>query len=389
MLSLCRWLEREGHTVIPFAMRNPENLPTAFDRYFVSQVFTDTSDNPSLLQQLHTFGRMMYSLSARRKLATFLYKEKPDLCHIHNIYTQISPSILHTLADRRVPTVMTVHDHHLISPQYGLWADGCGKNYMGRSVVAGTLSKFHKESFAASFAQVSAYKLHRALHVYDRHVGLFIAPSFYMKRRLIAGGFPEEKIRVNHYGIDVHDVGAVYDHDGSFLYVGRLSEEKGVDTIIDAAKLLPDLTFNIVGRGPQMNYLHHLALDAPNVHFFGFRSGEELNALYKKACAVLMPSRMHEVFPLVALEAMAFGKPVIASHVGGVPEVVEDRINGMLVAPTDLHGWIEAIVRLAYDSDLRQRLAYSARATIEQKFRLDDHHRRLMDIYQEVSQFHS
>lgn len=385
MLALSRWLQDQGHEVIPFAMRHPENLETPFAKYFVREVMTEA---PTFFQKFHTFGRMMYSLEARRKLATLIAREKPDLCHLHNVYTQISPSILHTLSDQHVPTVMTVHDHHLISPQYNIWATGCGEDYRNVGLWRGTFSKFHKASLSASFAQTFAYKLHRRLRLYEKHVGVFIAPSYYMKRQLIAGGFPSEKIRVNHYGIDPRQTESCETHNGSFLYVGRLSEEKGVDTVIHVAKQLSDLTFNIVGRGPQMEYLHRLAIDAPNVKFLGFRSGDELKDLYRQACAVLLPSRVHEVFPLVTLEAMAYGKPVIASDVGGIPEVVEDRVSGLLVQPTDFHGWMEAILRLAYDADLQRRLGREARHAVEQRFSLDDHHRRLMNIYQEVAATH-
>ncbi len=395
MLALSSLLEQNGHEVIPFAMRHAENLATPFEKYFVSELETsflraerDRKGQKGAMQKIRTFGRMMYSLEARRKLATLIAQQKPDLCHLHNIYTQISPSILHTLSDQHVPVVMTVHDHHLISPQYNIWAEGYGEDYRHVGIVRGTFSKFHKNSMAGSFAQVAAYKFHRWLHIYEKHVGLFIAPSAYMKRQLVAGGFPSEKIRVNHYGIDTRLIEPTYRHEGYFLFVGRLSEEKGVDMVIHVAKLLPDIKFKIAGRGPHMEYLHRLAIDAPNVEFLGFRSGDELRDLYRGACAVLLPSRVHEVFPLITLEAMAAGKSVIASDVGGVSEVVEDRVNGWLVAPTDLHGWIEAVLRLYHDLDLHSRLSRNARESVEHKFCLSDHYHRLLGIYQEVTPKH-
>jgi glycosyltransferase involved in cell wall biosynthesis len=327
---------------------------------------------------------MVYSLEARRKLATLLFDQKPDLAHLHNIYTQISPSILHTLKDRHVPVVMTVHDHHLISPQYNIWADGCGEDYRSVGILRGTLARYHKHSASASFLQTAVYKFHRWLEIYKKNVGLFVCPSQYMKRQLVAGGFPSEKIRVHPFGIDPSVVEPRYDHEGYVLFVGRLSEEKGIETMIRAAKLVPDVLFKIVGRGPQMERLHVLAEGLKNVEFSGFRVGEELAQVYRGAAAVLIPSRVHENFPLTALEAMASGKPVIASHVGGMSEVVEDRINGLLVPPVDLHGWVESILRLAYDEDFRISLARAARATVEQRFRLDDHYQRLMAIYREL-----
>ncbi len=381
MLSLSDWLTKQGHTVLPFAMKHESNLATS-DQYFVSPVQTQTVFFG--MGALKTFSRMLYSFEARRKMDSLVHHTKPNLCHIHNIYTQISPSILDTLKDHHVPTVMTVHDHHLISPQYNIWADGCGNDYRDLGIVRGTYLKFHKGSHAASFAQLLSFKLHRWLKIYQRNIDLFICPSEYMKRQMIKGGFPREQLRVNPYGYDGSDIEPRYDHDGYVLFVGRLSEEKGVQTVIKIAKMLPEVRFKIVGRGPQMDYLHRLAIGARNVEFLGFRDGDELKELYRGAIALLVPSRVHEIFPLTILEAMAAGKPVIASHVGGVPEVVEDRVTGMLVQPDDVSGWIEAVLRLFYDSELQTRLSRGARHALDTKFRVEDHYRRLIQIYEEV-----
>ncbi|MBI4435747.1 glycosyltransferase family 4 protein [Candidatus Uhrbacteria bacterium] len=383
MLELSAWLETQGHTALPFAMQHPDNRESPYATQFVSYVQTE-STRSSPWQALRTVGRMMYSLEARRKLATLIAQEKPDLAHIHNIYTQISPSILDTLKDQHIPVVMTVHDHHLISPQYNIWSTGCGEDYRNVGILKGTFSRYHKQSTAASFVQTAVYKFHRWLRIYERNVDVFICPSQYMRRQLVAGGFPQEKIRVSPYGIDPHLIEPRYDHDGYFLFVGRLSEEKGIETIVRAAKLIPDVPFKIVGRGPQMEYLHRLAHGLDNIDFLGFRTGAELAELYRGAMAVLLPSRVHENFPLAILESMAAGTPVIAAHVGGVPEIVDDRVSGLLVNPVDLPGWVEAMMRLAYDEDLRLSMARAARSTVEHRFGLDDHYRRLMVIYEEV-----
>ncbi len=388
LFELSHWLESQHHQVIVFSMAHPDNEQTPFSDFFVSQIRTQKEEFPEGLrgvwERLRTLGRMTYSLEARRNLATLISSTKPDLCHIHNIYTQISPSILDTLKDQHVPVVMTVHDHHLISPQYNIWAPGCGEDYRDAGIVQATLSRFHKQSFLGSFAQIAVYKFHRSLMMYERGVDVFVCPSSYMKRQLIAGGFPQQKIHVNPYGIDCELIQPRYDHDGYLLFVGRLSEEKGIETIVRAAKLIPDVLFKIVGRGPEMERLHLLADGVKNIEFVGFRMGEELVELYRGARAILAPSRVQENFPLILLEAMALGKPVIASDVGGVSEIVEDRINGLLVGPTDLHGWVEAIMRLVYDEEFRLQLARSARLTVEYKFSLKDHYHRLMKVYEQT-----
>ena len=382
MLDVSSWLQLQGHEVIQFAMQNQDNLETGYEKYFPS--FVQTGRVTKNWQGVRTLSRMVYSLEARRKMATLITDTKPDIAHIHNIYSQLSPSILDTLRDQKIPTVMTVHDHHLISPQYNIWAHGCGKDYRDVGVVRGTLSRFHKDSVMASFAQTAAYRFHRWLKIYERGVDLFMCPSQYMKRQLVRRGFPEEKIRVNYFGIDPHVFTPHFDHDGYFFYAGRLSNEKGIETIIHAAKIIGDVKVKIAGRGPEMERLHHLAHDVPNVEFLGFRSREEVMELYRGAIAVLLPSRVHENFPLMVLEALASGKPVIASDVGGVSEMIDDRVNGFLVSPMDVFGWVESMMRLAYDDRLQQTMSRAARTTVEHRFRLEDHYQRLMGMYQEV-----
>jgi glycosyltransferase involved in cell wall biosynthesis len=381
LLDLSAWLASQGHEVIPFAMQHPDNLETPYAGYFPS--FVPTEKVRFNLVGLKTFGRMFYSFEARRKMADLVSSVRPDLAHVHNIYTQLSPSCLDALSASRVPVVMTVHDHHLISPQYNVWAAGCGPS-APRGLLSATLSRFHKNSYAASFAQVASYKYHFNRGSYRNRVDIFLTPSDYLRRKMIAAGFPEEKINVNHYGADPSGVEPAYGHNGYALYVGRLSEEKGVETVVQIAKQLPDIAFKIVGTGPEEDHLHSLAHGISNIEFVGFRSGDALTEMYRGAFCVLLPSRVHEVFPQVTLEAMVLGKPVIGSNVGGMPEVVEDGVTGLLVQPIDLHGWVEALMRLTYDEDRRLEMARASRLAVETTFHIKKHYARLMQAYEDV-----
>lgn len=382
VLDLSRWLAHRGNRVVPFAMQHPDNLPTPYAKFFPT--FVPTEEVKFNWDGLRTVGRMLYSLEARRCLASEVADVRPDLCHVHNVYTQLSPSVLHTLRVMKVPTVMTVHDHHLISPQYGSWVPGCGPQLSGRA-IPDILSRFHKNSLVASFLQVLAFRFHRALRIYEKGIDLFICPSEYLAHRLVAAGFPKSKVRVNHYGIDPTVTEPVYGHRGYVLFVGRLSPEKGVETILEIARVLPQVAFRIVGTGPDEAGLHAVGHTLPNVTFVGFREGEALREEYRGAMALLLPSRVHEVFPLVALEAMAYGVPVVASAVGGVPEVVQDRHTGWLVEPLNVPGWVEAVTRLSTDESYRLTLARAARAAVETTFHIRHHHERLLATYSEVT----
>lgn len=386
MLDVSHWLKDAGHEVIPFAMQHSDNVETPYSSFFPRFVQTQSVKSP--WQGMRTLNRMMFGNDSRRAFGKLLMYTKPDLCHVHSIYNQLSPSILSELKKRRIPTVMTVHDHHLVSPQYNIAADGCGDDLRDVGLCRATVKKFHQNSYLKSLIQAGVFKWHYYRQVYKKNVDLFITPSQYLKRQLIRGGFDAAQIRVNAYGIDPRSIEPRFDHDKYFLFVGRLSEEKGVDTLVHLAKLLPDIRFKIVGRGPEMNRLHALGHGLSNLEFMGFRAGDELREIYRGATAVMLPSRVHENFPLISLEAMAAGKPLIASEVGGVPEVVEDRVTGFLVKPTDLNGWTEAVMRIAYDDDLADRMSRAARERVETKFQLRDHFRRLMAIYEEVTPIH-
>jgi glycosyltransferase involved in cell wall biosynthesis len=382
VLDISDHLASKGNQVFPFAMKHQDNRETEYARFFPSYV--NTEQVRVGWQALRTFGRMLYSSESARKMSSLIHHAKPDFAHIHNIYNQLSPSILRSLKRAQVPIVMTVHDHHLVSPQYNVWAQGCGPDLRYAGFLKATLSRFHKRSFLASFAQSFTFSLHGALGLYRNNIDLFITPSHYMKRQMVQGGFDEKKIRVIYYGIDPHTIEPKYIHRGYFLFVGRLSEEKGVETVVRLARVLPDINFKIVGRGPQMEWLHRLAHGLENIEFLGFRTGDELKQLYRDATAVLLPSRVHENFPLTSLEAMSAGKPLIASNVGGIPEIVEDRVNGFLVAPMDLPTWTESVLRLYHDDDLQGRLSEEARGTVERRFMLDRHYRELGNAYRSV-----
>ncbi|MFA4845346.1 MAG: glycosyltransferase family 4 protein [Patescibacteria group bacterium] len=386
LLDVSKRLEEQGHEIIPFAMVHQNNLPTPYARFFVSQVETERTRFD--WQGLRTFGRMLYSFEAKKKMKALVKEVHPDLCHVHNLYGQISPSILDTLHEEKVPVVMTVHDHHLVSPAYNVWAEGCGPQEVSSGIIRATFSRFHKDSLAASFAQVLAFRLHRMLGIYERNVDLFLCPSVYMSRRLITAGFPSQKVRVLHNPVDTQTIQPSYDHHGYFLFVGRLSSEKGCTTILRLARLLPEIPFKIVGNGPQQDFLERKGRELANVEFLGFRMGDTLQELYHGAIAVLIPSRVQDNFPFTALEAHASGKPVVGSDVGGMGEIVQDRVTGFLVKPLDLHGWSEAILRLYYDEDLQKRLSLAARERVERLFTIRAHNEQLMRLYEEAMRMH-
>lgn len=328
-------LEANGDVVSAFAMRDPKDEKSPWERFFVSSV--TTSGAASFKESLRTAGRMLWSFEAARKFGRLLDEAKPDVVHAHNIYHQISPSILSVAAKRRVPVVMTLHDYHLVSPNYGMFDRG--------EVVEPDRKHPYWDTFkrrlidgSASKSALSAFEgwLHRVLGAYD-HVAKFVVPSEFAKAKMMAYGVEEKRLEVVANFIDLEGRAPRYESEARVVFVGRLSAEKGVDVLLRAMKDVRGLTCAIIGDGPEKAKLVALAeeLKLENVETLGALYGADLDREIARAKAVVIPSRSYETFGLTALEAYAWGKPVIAARIGALPEVVREAKTGLLFSPGD------------------------------------------------------
>lgn len=370
-----------GHQVAPFAMADERNRKSPWSPYFVSPVQTDSVQFG--WQGLRTVGRALYSLEAAGKFARLLDRFQPDLIHLHNIYRQISPSILPPARNRRIPTVMTVHDYALLAPNYSLYHDGaiCEVTKPDRYFRA-VKHRCVKDSAAASLVAAAENWLHHKLGLYRNHIDHFIAPSRFVKAMLVDYGWPEEKVSVLPYGIDVSQREPSYRGD-YVLFVGRLVDSKGVASLVQAAAELPEVAFRIVGTGPEEGRLKQIAaaLGVKNMEFRGWKAGENLAAEYRGARLVVVPSEWYEVFGLVVLEAYAYGKPVIATQIGGLPEVVRNGETGVLVSAGRAQQLAQAIGELWERPELAEQMGRTAREWVESKFTPEQHWQGLAEVY--------
>ncbi len=384
LFDLRALLERHGHAVAPFAMRDPKDLPSDWSRYFVSPVKTDrVRFSPSGLK---TAGRMLWSLEAARKFGALLDADKPDLVHVHNVYHQISPSILPEAKKRGLPVVMTAHDYKLVAPNYSLFHDGaiCEAtkparywNAVGHRCVKG--------SAVASALAAAEMSLHRALGVWRKNVDLVIAPSRFMQSLLADYGMDPKKIVHVPHAIDASVWKPVA--GGNYaLYVGRLSEEKGVDALIAAAARAKTVPVQIVGTGPEEAKLKALAkkLDAHNVTFRGFLAGRDLADAYAGSRFLVVPSAWYEVFGLIVLEAYAAGKPVVTTQMGGLGELVKEGETGLFASVGDAADLAEKMSALWDDAPLAVEMGRAGREWVEKDFTPEAHYAAIMGVYEKA-----
>lgn len=382
-LELSKLLRKKGHEVAHFSMHHKKNLPSRWSKYFLENI---SFKNVYPKDSLRVFRRMIYSFEAKRKIASLLDEFHPDIAHVHNIYYHISPSILTELKRRGIPVVYTVHDYHLLTPNVVFYHNGsiCEISKKRKFYKA----VFHKcvaDSYFASFAPAITLQIQHFLGLYEKNVDYFIAPSRFMREKLIEYGFDRKKIIYlpNFVDTDNFQKTPIKTKGGYVLFFGQLLEHKGVQVLIKAAAKTPDIEYKIAGNGKYKKTLIGLARKyrLKNVEFLGKLEGKKLENVISRARFCVLPSLWPENCPMTILEAFSLKKTVIASNIGGIPEIVEDGKNGLLFEAGDSNELTEKILFLWNNPKLSIKIGGAGRRTVADSFGPEKHYRRLTMIY--------
>lgn len=379
-----RLLQEYGHEIQFFSMRHPQNFDSPYSQYFISYV--DFEKSQQVTQKMATACRLLYSIEAKKKLEALIIQEKPDIAHLHNIYHHISPSILHSLKKFKIPVVMTLHDYKMLCPNYSMFHRGlvCEK-CNGQTFYHCFLNKCCKNSYSASLLlTLESYFHHRFLCSYDL-VDAFICPSFFLKQKIDSTLHSKKLFHLPNF-ISTADISpGTSGERNRIVYSGRLSEEKGLTTLLSAVKDL-DLHLNIIGDGPIKEKLVEKKIreNIFNVTFSGYLPREKLLTEIMKAMFVIVPSEWCENSPLAILEAFACSKPVIASNIGGIPELVKDYKTGFTFSPRSVADLRSKIVFLYSQSHLTTELGNNARNLVERYYNPEIYLQHLLKIYTSV-----
>lgn len=381
-------LEAHGHRVILFGMQHPQNVLSPWSRYFVSRV--DYADQ-SIWARLRAGARALYSVEARRKLRRLLAEVKPDVVHVHHIYHHITPSVLFELRATSIPIVQTIHDYKPICPNAKLYVpqkdEICfrckgGRFYQAALTNCGTYGRVSSVMIA-----IEAY-LTRLTGIYLRAVHHFLTPSAFLRDRLLEGGLPAERIEVLPNFVKCsHSVAESQPRQPTrVLFVGRLERYKGVYLLLEVAQRLPEVEFVLIGNGSEEDALHRRAQSLPNVRLLGKQPYHTVREWMQSALCLLVPSLWHDVAPQVVLEAFAAGLPVIATPLGGLPELVQTNTNGILLDAPTAESMAAGIRMLIDNPALRHRLSVGARRTAETRFTPEHHYQKLIRAYTKARQ---
>ena len=375
-------LEKKGHKVVHFAMAHPRNIHSPYSSYFVSQVkFEEAASWP---QKAKAGGRMLFSWQARQRLAALIKAEKPDVAHLHNIYHQISPSILPVLKKANVPVVLTFHDYKFLCPVYTLYRGGriCEECRSGRFIHC-LQHKCSKNSYLKSALNtLEMYLHHSVFRVYDL-VDCYICPSLNLKNKLADRIDAHKLFFLANFIAEIPPVSPFPVGHKTIVYFGRLSREKGLSTLLKAIKGL-DVRCLIIGEGPERTALEKIIKEEglDKVAFLGYLQPKELQVYIRQAAFTVLPSEWYENSPRAVLESFALGRAVVASRLGGLPELVIDNETGLTFEAGNALDFREKILQLLENPQKAEEIGRRARRFVQEQLGSEGHYESLMKIYE-------
>lgn len=370
MLNLEKLLKAHGHEVAVFAMDYPENLDTPWKKYF-----------PKNMSKLMAFTRPFGSHEVKSTFKKLLDDFKPDVVHLNNVHTQLSPVMAELAHQQGIKVVWTLHDYKLLCPRYDCLKNGntiCETCFNGdkKACLDNKCMKGSKLASFIGFKEAIVWNRERL----EASTDVFICPSQFMADKMVQGGFSKSKMQTLCNFIDVEkckfsstdgtdDVELLPKKEDYYCFIGRLSHEKGAKTLIEAANQLP-YKLVIIGGGPLMDELKSVA--HTNIEFVGFKQWDDIKQLVGKARFSVIPSEWYENNPLSVIEAQCLGTPVLGANIGGIPELTDYTFSSGNIA--DLKTKIEKMWNSEFDY---QQIASDA----QHRYDAETYYDKLINIY--------
>ena len=394
MFNIKKMLEENGHEVFPFSVHSNKNVETEYSKYFVEPIggrdatyFDEVKKTPKSILQMLT--RSIYSLEVERAIIKEIKEVRPDLVYIIHFVNKLSPSVIAGSKKMGLPVVLRLSDYFLLCPRFDfLYNKKVCEDCLSKGYISCIKKRCVKESLFASVIRVFAMKFHKLIHIYN-DVDAFITPSKFLKKKLVANGFDQKKIiciptfTVSGSKVEKPKVGTYG------LYLGRITEEKGVETVIKAYEKIKDHQVKIMGDDTTdeakrlKNYVKQHEMK--NVEFIGFKNGVELEEIIKGSRFTLIPSIWYDNLPNTALESFQYSKPVIASNIGSLPELVLDGINGYLFEPGNADALAQKI-KLLDDNTMVENMGKASQERLQKLFSPQRHYDDLIKIFDKVLQ---
>jgi glycosyltransferase involved in cell wall biosynthesis len=349
----------------------------------VALLESDNADISGGVGRLQTAMGAVYSRRGKRRAASELARFRPDVMHVHNFFPLFSPAIYSAAHEAGVAVVQTLHNYRLVCPNALLFRDGHAcEDCVGRAVpLPGVVHACYRGSRLATAPVVAMLATHRMLGTWTNMVDAYIALTEFSRQKLVAGGLPAEKVAVKPNF--VHPAPAMGTGDGGYaLFVGRLSEEKGISTLLAAWKqLAEEVPLRIVGDGPLAETVKSASKQSQAIEWLGRVSRDRVEALMQRATLLIFPSIWYEGFPMSIVEAFAVGLPVVASDLGAMSSLIQHRRTGLHFRAGDAEDLVAQVQWARTHPAEFQEMRRAARTEFEAKYTGERNHEMLLNIY--------
>lgn len=394
MFNIMKELERHGHEVIPFSVDSAKNKKTVYSKYFVSSIgnrnavyYDEVKKSPKAIWQL--LERSIYSPEVKKAIKKEIRDVKPDIVYIIHFVNKLSPSVIVGAKEMHVPVVLRISDYFMLCPRFDfLYNKKPCEECLTHGYKSCIRKKCVKNSKIASTIRVLSMKIHSMMHIYN-NVDAFVTPSQFLRKKLINNGYNANKI----FCIPTFTNESLFDNErtvGSYgLYFGRISEEKGVETVVKAYEKMPNRRVIIMGddttdEGRKLK-AYVAQKELKNINFVGFKTGKEQADIIINSRFVMIPSIWYDNLPNTALESFNYSKPVIASNIGSLPELVVNGYNGFLFEPEDSEDLCNKI-ELLDDDNLVKKMGNNSKQLLGSKFSVNEHYDSLINLFEQVIQ---
>lgn len=359
-----RMLQNHGHEVLFYSKDNADIA--AF----------------SSAQKIAAIPRGFHNTHVIHDMRHILHTYKPDIAHIHNVYPQISPAIYRFLYSAGVPVVQTFHNFRFLCIN-GLLRHNGETCKMKNTPLHCIRSRCYRDSYFYSLWYSAINACHRARHTFTRCIDRYITLNSFTRDIFIDAGYPQDKCVVKPNSASIQESPLISHPENYAVFIGRLSEEKGIWPLLYASERVPELPLYIIGDGILEKDAHAFVKDKKLSHitFFGRLSGEESAEILRKARVALCPSTCYENCPLSIINAVYSGTPVIASRTGGLPDFVPEGIAGWLVEPGDVDALEHQLKKIAESPEIADVLRKGTRAFGHEHFSEEKNYTALMSIY--------
>jgi glycosyltransferase involved in cell wall biosynthesis len=369
-----RLLERNGHRVSSYKRSN------------------DELDDLPFGQRLGLIRRIISASDSKLAVRRLLRDLKPDIVHVHNTFAMVSPSVYEACEEENVPVVQTLHNYRLLCPAGTFYRNAAPcEECVTHSLLRSVRYKCYRDSRTMSGAIALMLKTHRFQQTWNRRIHAYIAISRFVKDKFVQAGFPASKIYVKPNFVDP-DPGE-RSHSGDYaLFLGRLSPEKGILTLLEAWERLPSVVpLVIAGDGPMRPRLEEEAArkGLRSIHFAGQLRHDEAYDAMKKAAFLVVPSIWHEPFGLVVAEALACGTPVLGAFVGSIQEMLDDQVTGLHFPPGDPDALAKKVAWAWGHLPELAVMAKAGRRVYEDRYTANTNYKLLMNIYASAIDIHT